>query len=96
VTKGRDHAERPWTNESKVDAVAATRRHLQGGTLALLDHADLVRELISLEQPPLPSGRLRIADPSGGTDDYATALLALIAELAGRDSRGKVRFGAAA
>jgi hypothetical protein len=75
--------ERPWTNESKVDAVAATRRHLQGGTLALLDHADLVRELISLEQHPLPSGRPRIPAPSGGTDDYATALLALVAELAG-------------
>lgn len=38
--------ERPWTSESKVDAVDATRRQLQGGTLALLDHADLVRELM--------------------------------------------------
>lgn len=80
----------------KVDAVAATRRHLQGGTLALVDHADLVRELISLEQRPLPSGRPRIAAPSGGTDDYATALQALISELAGKHSRGNVRFGAAA
>ncbi|HET9758066.1 MAG TPA: hypothetical protein VFP66_16315 [Candidatus Limnocylindrales bacterium] len=60
----------------------ATRRHLQGGTLALLDHAKLVRELISLEQHPLPSGRPRIAALSGGADDYATALLALVAALA--------------
>jgi hypothetical protein len=96
VTNGRDVTERPSTNESKVDAVAATRRHLQGGTLALLDHADLVRELISLEQHRLPSGRPRIAAPSGGTDDYATALLALVAELAGKDSRGRDQFGAAA
>jgi hypothetical protein len=88
--------ERPWTNESKVDAVAATRRNLQGGMLALLDQADLIRELISLEQHPLPSGRPRIAAPSGGSDDYATALLALVAELAGKQSRGTVRFGAVA
>jgi hypothetical protein len=94
--RGVTVTERPWTNESKVDAVAATRRHLQGGTLALLDHGDLVRELISLEQHPLPSGRPRIAAPSGGTDDYASALLALVAELAGRDSRGRVPFGVAA
>ena len=77
--------------------MAATRRHLQGGSLALLDHAELVRELISLEQHPRPSGRPRIAaPPSGGTDDYATALLALVAALAGKGSRGPVPFGAAA
>jgi RNA polymerase sigma-70 factor, ECF subfamily len=59
----------------------------------LLDHSDLVRELISLEQHPLPSGRPRIAAPSGGTDDYATALLALVAELAGKDSRSHSGLG---
>jgi hypothetical protein len=94
--RGVTVTERPWTNESTVDAVAATRRHLQRGTLALLDQAELVRELISLEQHPLPSGRPRIAAPSGGTDDNATALLALVAELAGKDSLGRVPFGAAA
>lgn len=94
--RGVSVIERPWTNEGKVDAVAATRRHLQGGTLTLLDHGDLVRELISLEQHPLPSGRPRIAAPSGGTDDYATAVLALVAELAGKGARSPVRFGAAA
>ena len=77
--------ERPWTNESKVDAVAATRRHLQSATLAMLDHADLVRELILLEQHPLPSGRPRICAPSGSSDDYAMALLALVLEAS--DSR---------
>ena len=56
--------------------MTATWGHLHGATLALLDHADLVRELISLEQHPLPSGRPRIAAPSGGSDDYATAFLA--------------------
>jgi hypothetical protein len=80
----------------KVNAVAGTRRHLQGGTLALVDHADLVRELISLEQHAPPSGRPHIAAPSAGMDDYATAMLALVAALAGKDSRGNVRFGAAA
>jgi hypothetical protein len=57
---------------------------------------ELVRELISLEQHPVPPGRPRIATPSGGTDDYATAMLALVAELAGKYSRGRVPFGAAA
>ena len=45
---------------------------------------------------PVPSGRPRIAAPSGATDDYATALPALVAAPAGRDARGRVRFGAAA
>jgi hypothetical protein len=94
--RGVSVIERPWTNESKVDAVAATRRHLQGHTLALLDHSDMIRELISLEQHPLPSGRPRIAAPSGQSDDYATALLALVAELASKSGPRTVPFGAAA
>jgi hypothetical protein len=87
--------ERPWTNESKVDAVAATRRLLQGGLLDLPTHGELIGELIGLESHPLPSGRPRIAAPPGSHDDHATALLAVVSELAGRERR-RVPFGAAA
>jgi hypothetical protein len=44
----------------------------------------------------LGPARISSAAPSGGTDDYATALLALVATLDGKDSRGHVPFGAAA
>jgi hypothetical protein len=37
--------------------------------------------LVSLEQRPLPSGKPRIAAPSGQHEDYASALLALVNEL---------------
>jgi hypothetical protein len=72
---------RPWTNDSKVNAVAAVRRCLYAGALDLPDHRLLVAELIGLEQRLLPSGRPRIAASGGGHDDYATALMALLLEL---------------
>lgn len=74
--------ERPWSNEAKVDAVAAVRRVLYAGQLDLPRHRELLAELAALEQRPTPSGRPRIAAPGAGHDDYAMALLALIAELA--------------
>jgi hypothetical protein len=74
--------ERPWTNESKVDAVAAVRRTLYGRQLSIPRHRDLVRELVTLEQRPTPSGRPRIAAPGRAHDDFASALLALVLELA--------------
>jgi hypothetical protein len=72
---------RPWSNDSKIDAVAAVRRCLYAGALELPDHGLLLTELIGLEQRLLPSGPPRIAAGGGGHDDYATALLALVLEL---------------
>ena len=62
---------RPWTNDSKIDAVAAVRRCLYAGALELPDHRLLLAELIGLEQRLLPSGRPRISAGGGGHDDYA-------------------------
>jgi hypothetical protein len=74
--------ERPWSNESKVDAVAAVRRTLYAGRLSIPRHRDLIAELVTLEQRPTLSGRPRIAAPGRAHDDYATGLLALVAHLA--------------
>jgi hypothetical protein len=82
VRRGVEVTARPWTNELKVDAVGAVRQVLYAGRLALPDHRRLVEELVTLEQRPLPSGRPRIAAPGRAHDDYATALMALVYELA--------------
>jgi hypothetical protein len=88
---------RPWTNDTKADAVSEARRLLQTRLLGLLDHPDSIRELILLEQHPLPSGRPRIAAPSGSSDDYTMALLALVLEASRNPSHSRsVPFGAAA
>jgi hypothetical protein len=81
ASRGLNVSEKPWTNETKVDAVAAVRRCLYGSRLEIPPHRELVSELVTLEQRPMPSGRPRIAAPGGGHDDFATALLALVAEL---------------
>lgn len=81
ATRGLSVSERPWTNESKVDAVTAVRRCLYAGRLEIPPHRALVSELASLEQRPTPSGRPRIAAPGGQHDDYVMALLALVSEL---------------
>jgi hypothetical protein len=73
--------ERPWTNESKVDAVAAVRRVLYAGHLEIPRHRQLVEELVTLEQRPTPGGRPRFAAPGRQHDDFATALMALVREL---------------
>lgn len=71
----------PWTNESKVDAVAAARRVMYASRLDGPEFGPLITELISLEQKPTPGGRPRIAAARGQHDDYAMALLALVDEL---------------
>ncbi|MGD0123477.1 MAG: hypothetical protein ABSC46_13065 [Candidatus Limnocylindrales bacterium] len=83
---------RPWTQESKVDAVAAMRRALYGGRLEIPRHRELIAELVSLEQRPSPSGRPRIAAPGSGHDDYASALMALVAELEAPPAEDKIVF----
>jgi hypothetical protein len=80
--RGLNVTEKPWSNESKVDALAALRRTLYGSQLDLPNHRELIAELVSLEQHPTASGRPRIAAPGRSHDDYASALMALVSELA--------------
>ena len=82
VRRGLDVTAIPWTSELKVDAVASVRRCLYAGRLEIPNHRGLISELVTLEQRPTPSGRPRIAAPGRSHDDYATALLALVLELA--------------
>lgn len=81
AARGVTVAERPWSNQGKVDAVGAMRAALYAGALSIPRHQELVAELCALEQRPTPGGRPRIAAPGGGRDDYATAVMALVAEL---------------
>ncbi|HEV8546199.1 MAG TPA: hypothetical protein VGQ64_07880 [Candidatus Limnocylindrales bacterium] len=81
VRRGVRVIAKPWTNEAKVDALAATRRALYAGRLSLPDDRNLVGQLIALEQRPTAGGRPRIAAPGSAHDDYASALLALVDEL---------------
>jgi hypothetical protein len=83
---------RPWTSATKVDAVAAVRQYLYAGNLDIPDHKGLVSELVTLEQHPLPSGRPRIAAPSGGNDDFASACMALCLELGDPHQSGWVAY----
>lgn len=104
VSRGVRVEARPWTNDSKIDALAALRRTLYASRLSIPGHTTLISELVSLEQRPTPSGRPRIAAPGRSHDDFATALLALVSELAddGREPAGATiepppitfRFGA--
>lgn len=72
---------RPWTSESKRDAMAAVKLALNTGGLELPDDAELVKELTGLEARPTPSGLTRIAAAGSGHDDRATALAAVVADL---------------
>lgn len=89
--RGISVRERIWSAESKVAAATSARRVLNAARLSLPPHAALVAELMTLEQRPLPSGRIRIAAPGGGHDDFAMALLALVDELdaGGREARSR-------
>ena len=83
---------RPWTNESKVEAVTALRQALYASLCELPAHRELVTELVTLEQRQLSSGRTRIAAPGRARDDYASALLAIVAELAAEESLAAIPF----
>jgi hypothetical protein len=71
----------PWTNELKAESLASLRAYVNTGRLSLPDHPAMLGELMSLEQIVLPSGKPRIAAPASQHDDYAMALLGLVAQL---------------
>ena len=81
--RGLSVVQSPWTNDSKVSAATEVRRRLHSRSLEIPDDRRLITELLHLEQRPTPGGRPRIAAPSGQHDDYATALMALVAQLSG-------------
>jgi hypothetical protein len=82
AARGLNVTEKPWSNDSKVSALASLRATLYSSRLDLPNHRELIAELVSLEQHPTASGRPRIAAPGRSHDDYASALMALVAELA--------------
>jgi hypothetical protein len=71
-----------WTSESKVAALAAVRRCLYAGRLEIPNNSRLISEMVNLESRAGPSGRPKIAAPGGQHDDFCSALMALVAELA--------------
>ena len=79
--RGVSAIRQPWTNELKAESLSNLRAYLNTGRLSLPDHAVMLGELLSLEQTVLPSGKPRIAAPPGQHDDYAMALLGLLAQL---------------
>ena len=65
----------PWTAQSKTDAFSEVRARLNGGSLELYPHADLLRELRSL-RTRFAAGSASVVTPrAGGThSDLAVAL----------------------
>jgi hypothetical protein len=70
-----------WTSEGKVAALASLRRCLYASRLEIPNHRKLVFEMLNLEQRAGPSGRPKVAAPSGQHDDFVVALLQLCAAL---------------
>ena len=79
--RGIQPIRKPWTNESKAEALGAMREYLHTDRLSLPDHGPLIGQLSSLERTILPSGRPRIAAPTGQHDDFAMAALAAVHQL---------------
>ncbi len=84
AARGLYAEQRPWTNQSKIDAVGAVRRALYAKNLSIPRHVELVAELSALEQRPTASGRPRIAAPGRQHDDWASCLMMLCLELGDR------------
>jgi len=68
--------EYPFTTGSKQKLYTTLKTLILEGATELLDHADSVRELKSLEATITPSGTVRIGAPriSGASDDFATVI----------------------
>ena len=65
----------PWTAQSKTDGFSEVRARLNGGSLELYPHADLLRELRSLRTRYAAGSASVVTPRSGGThSDLAVAL----------------------
>jgi hypothetical protein len=80
-SRGCHVVRRPWTNETKAEAVSVLRQLLHTSRLTIPRHGPLIAELVSYEQRLLPSGRVHYAAPPAAHDDHATALLGLVHHL---------------
>jgi len=67
----------PWGNENKFTAAQALRQRFYADEVELPNDAELVAELVALEQRLSPTGKPIISAPPGASDDRAFALLAL-------------------
>lgn len=81
VERGCTVVARPWSNESKAEAVSVLRELLHGGLISIPDHGPLVSELVQYEERRLPSGRPHFAAPPGQHDDFCAALMGLAHQL---------------
>jgi hypothetical protein len=70
-----------WSSESKIAALASTRRALYASRLEIPPHRLLISEMLNLESRAGPSGRPKVAAPSGQHDDFVMALLSAVGSL---------------
>jgi hypothetical protein len=73
----------PWTNATKVDAVASVRRWLREGVLSLEVSDRMRAELLRFEERITPSGALTFTGRRSGDDHVALLLTLAMAEQAG-------------
>lgn len=71
-----------WTNANKIEAVEGLRRHMREGTLHVIEHDDLRRELRAFEEKPTPSGSFTFAGRRSGDDHVALLITLLLADRA--------------
>ena len=84
---------RDWTNKTKQDAFTQLKAALNSRTISLPNDDDLAAELCGLESTKTAGGFTRIAAAGSGHDDRATALAAIVNELAGDGGGGIAVIG---
>lgn len=73
------HGIRYADTEEKSKAYLELEPLFAQGTIEILDHAQLTRELKTLERRARPGGKILVDHPHGGHDDYANALALSVA-----------------
>lgn len=58
------------TNETKIQIVDKLSAALEAGSVKLIDHEELKRQLLEYQCLRTPNGRFRYAGPKGGHDDW--------------------------
>ncbi len=82
---GLRFVEMTWTSSSKSKAVAHLRRWFSDGMIALPDHAELRRQLLSYEEHAASGGRLTYSHRGASHDDLVALLItAAMADMARR------------
>jgi hypothetical protein len=73
--EGASFTEMPWTNTSKLQAVALLRRWLASGMILLPKHDRLRSELLAFQEKLTPSGAITYQARRSGHDDFVALLL---------------------